>query len=264
MDIFTEDTVFLELNKKVLFTDEINIDYNTFNRYPNWYQKNGNFYYGKLLDSKGILIHLLCSYIANEVFNLKASKFFLAKIGNKTGLASLNFREKDSVYFYANSTYFPSFLAPHQLLVYLKKCIPLDNEEIYQNLVNDLLNLISFHIYVGLRDIIPCNVLLKKEIEGFSLANVYDFDYAFENGKLNKYNYRSCICSFSLPSKELDTLIEYFPKFKTNLLKMMDIDMSSYLEKLATEKNLYINDLYKDYFFKQDEIKKEFVRSLHL
>lgn len=65
MAIFTEKTKILELNNKIICTEEnaenINIDYKTFQnpKYKNWYIANeGRVYYGKVLNDKEILNYL--------------------------------------------------------------------------------------------------------------------------------------------------------------------------------------------------------------
>lgn len=269
MNIFIEGTPFLELKDKIIYTKEnakkINIDDKTFQnpKYNNWYLVNGEAYYGKVLMDKEILNHLLCEKIASTIYKLKTVHFIPAKIMNKTGLASLNFREQGRNYFYANQDYFP-FLNPRQTFIYLEQFFSFLNDSLYQKLVRDLLNLISFHIYAGLRDLIDCNLLFQKENGGFSLAPLYDFDFCFENGRLQKYHYKSSIYTFDLPGKDLDSFLDKYPEFGECLLKMESIDMEKFLSEIESEKHLFINDIYREYYLKQDEIKKDFIRSLHL
>lgn len=126
MALFTSETNFLELNNRMECTKEfaktINMDYETLKklRYRNWYLANGELYYAKdLIGDKEVLNYLLCEKIANTIYELQTSHFVLAKIENKIGLASLNFRHPNINYFYANQDYFP-FWHPHETLVYLK------------------------------------------------------------------------------------------------------------------------------------------------
>ncbi len=269
MPIFTEKTVFLELQDKVEITKEyaekINIDYEMIKkgRYQNWYMVNDENYYGKILNDKEILNYLLCEKIANSIYKLQTAHFIPAKIGYKTGLASLNFRKSDKNYFYANQDYFP-FDNPNDTFPYLEQFFSLSHHNHYQKLINDLLKLISFHIYTGLRDLIDCNLLFQKEAEEFSLSPLYDFDFAFENGTLKNYHYKSSICHFDLPSEALDKLLESYPNFRKYLLFIFTIDMKQLLEEIEQEYYFDINELYKSYYLKQDKIKKDFIKTLHL
>lgn len=131
-------------------------------------------------------------------------------------------------------------------------------------MVDDLLKLVSFHIYTGLRDLINCNLLFQQEIDGFSLAPIYDFDFSFENGLIETYYYKSSICNFKLSSDDLNELISLYPKFREYLLLMLEIDMEKILVEIETEHHLEINELYQEYYQKQDKIKKDFIRNLHL
>ncbi len=279
MDIFKENTQFLKLEQQCICNDAlaklINIDSQTLYRkkYQNWYKENGKFYYVKTLNSKEILNYLLCEKIATTIFNLQAPEFLLAKIPfyistaltihYKIGLASLNFRKPEKTYFYANQDYFP-FCNPKEAFLFLEQFFSILNNDLYQKLVDDLLNLITFHIYTGMRDLIDCNLLFEKVKDGFLLATLYDFDFCFENGIIEKYHYKSSICEFDLPSKDLANFLEKYPEFSSILLKIENIDMSKILNEIANEKNLFINDFYKKYYLKQDEIKKDFIRSIHL
>lgn len=270
MAIFTEETKILELNNKIICTEEnarnINIDYKTFQtaKYKNWYIANGGgVYYGKVLNDKEILNYLLCEKIAGKVYELQTAHFIPAKIRNKTGLASLNFRKRDVDYFYASQDYFP-FDNPTQALRCLKNFFYISKRNEYYKLVDDILRLISFHIYTGLRDLIDCNLLFQEEENGFSLAPLYDFDFAFEHDIVEKYYYKSTLCFFALPSEDLNELLEYYPYFRNYLLFMLNINMKIFLEEIKKENNLEISELYQSYYLKQDKIKKDFVRSLHL
>lgn len=269
MSIFTEETTFLELKDRVEITKEfaerMNINYEMVKkgRYQNWYIASGENYYAKILNDKDILNYLLCEKIANTIYGLQTAHFIPSKIGNKTGLASLNFRKPDINYFYASQYYFP-FNNPNDTFPYLEQFFSLSHHNRYYKLINDLLKLISFHIYTGLRDLIDCNLLFQKEEGQFSLSPLYDFDFAFENGILTKYHYKSSICHFDLPSNEFNELLKSYPSFRKYLLIIFTIDMKKILEQIELEYCFNINELYKSYYLKQDKIKKDFVRSLHL
>lgn len=269
MFMFTNETEILELRNKILCTEEnarsINIDYKTMQelRYQNWYLVNGQVYYGKDLMDRGILNYLLCEKIANTIYQLETAHFVPAKIGYKTGLASLNFRKSNVNYFYANQEYFP-FDSPIQTLQYLSQFFSISNDEGYHLLVHKILKLISFHIYTDLRDLIDCNLLFQEEENGFSLAPLYDFDFAFENGIINKYYYKSSISHFALPSEDLEKVLQFYPNFRNDLLLILEIDMEKVLEEITKENHLEISDIFKEHFLKQDKIKKDFIRSLHL
>ncbi len=232
MAIFTEKTKILELNNKIICTEE-----------------------------KEILNYLLCEKIASTIYKLQTAHFIPAKIGYKTGLASLNFRKPDAKYFYASQEYFP-FRSPYDTFAFLKNFFLFLDLEPYHKLIDDLLRLISFHIFTGLRDLIDCNLLFQKEIDGFSLAPLYDFDFSFENGILEKYHYKSSICIFDLPSEDLIKLLEFYPNFRKYLLFMLEIDMGSFLEEIKEENDLEIGELYQNYYLKQDKIKKGFHKKL--
>lgn len=269
MALFTEETKFLELTNRIMCTKEnaerINIDYKTFQytKYKNWYIARGEAYYGKVLNDREILNYLLCEKIANTIYKLQTAHFIPAKIGYKTGLTSQNFRKPGINYFYASQSYFP-FHNPTQTLQFLKQFFSIANDDGYKNLIDNLLKLLSFHIYTGLRDLINCNLLFQEEIDGFSLAPLYDFDFAFENGIIEKYDYKSSICTFTLPSEDLTRLLENYPDFRKYLLLILDIDMENFLEEIKIENAFNVSELFQNYFFKQDKIKKDFVRSLHL
>lgn len=269
MAIFTKETKILELHNKIICTEEsanrINIDYKTFQEplYRKWYLKNGEAYYGKNLLDREILNYLLCEKIANTIYELQTAHFIPAKIGYETGLASINFRKPKINYFYASQEYFP-YDNPTQALRCLKNFFYITEDNEYEKLIDVLLRLISFHIYTGLQDLKDCNLLFQEEKNGFFLAPLYDFDFAFENDILEKYYYKSTICFFALPSEDLTQLLEYYPKFRKYLLLMLNIDMKEFLEEIKEENNLVISDIYKEHFLKQDKIKKDFVRSLHL
>lgn len=244
MALFTGDTNFLELNKKIECTQEfaktINIDYKTLEnvRYQNWYSTyEGGIYYGKILYENEILNYLLCEKIANTIYKLQTPHFEVAKIENITGLASLNFRKPSVQYFYASQDYFP-FKNPNITLSYLTNFFSFSNSRGYDKLIVDLFKLISFHIYTGLRDLINCNLLFQKEVDGFSLAPLFDFDYAFENGILEKYHYKSSICNFVLPGEDLTQLLENYPDFRKYLHLMLKIDMKKLLGEIEMEYHL--------------------------
>lgn len=67
-----------------------------------------------------------------------------------------------------------------------------------------------------------------------------------------------------MPSEDLTKLLEFYPNFRKYLLFMLEIDMRSFLEEIKEENDLEIGELYQNNYLKQDKIKKDFIRSLHL
>ena len=269
--IFTDETTFLLLEEKVPIIEEnakkINIDLDTFfcKKYQNWYIYDGKYYYFKALSSFEILNYLVAEKIGTKYFTLPIVHFIPAKVFNSKGLASLNFRNKEKSYFYGNRKYFSSDSNPIQTLSFLKTFFERDKS--YFNLTKDLLRLVAYHIYLSLGDIVYCNLLFQENKDGFSLADVSDLDNAFIDTNINFdasiYYYFSDMFSFAIPSSDFTELITNFP-FEEALKIILDINIEQILNSLEKEYFLFISPLYRKYYCKQDQLKKDLVHHLFL
>lgn len=261
-NLYTDQTTILELTHQVhtddLFFSKINIDLDTFEIHPNWYIKEKQFYYFKVLNNMEILNHFICEYIA-PIFGLASAHFVPAESSQVYGLASENFRKSGVSYCYPSSFdiwQIGNLFSPIQLKFYE------DTENI---LVSDLLRVVAFQIYTEWDDLHLENLMFQKESNGFRLAPLFDYDYAFESKHcIKEYDYRSFICQFSMPSDGFDVLLNQYPIFKKLLHLFLEIDMDRILNTIVSEWHLMVNDWYLEHYKKQDEIKKDFVRSLHL
>lgn len=265
---FYNKTSFLELKEKVPITKEnaekINMNWNIFSlpKYCNWYLLNEQYYYFKRLPNIKLLNNLILSRIVKKYYKLQVAEFKLARVNDEVGLAAINFREQQKKYFEADQEHFPSF-NPIITFQYLKTFF--QDIENYYHLVNDLTNLMSFHIYSGLCDLCSVNLLFKEEKDGFSLAPVFDLDDAYEAKiSFGTYEYYSYICDLKIPSNTFTEFITCFPSFQCALQIQDDIDMNKVLTEVEEENNIDINELLKDYYKRRDEEKKDFIRSLKL
>ena len=69
------------------------------------------------------------------------------------------------------------------------------------------------------------------------------------------------MCCFEIPSKEFTKLLDWFPCFRETLKSLENIDMDSIFTDLKENENLNIPINLYDHYLKQDEIKKQLVRS---
>lgn len=264
--IFNEKTKFLELNSKVDFSLEvaktINIDEETFRTYSHWYLYNEEFYYyKKSYNEYEMLNHLICAKVA-EFFNLLTVQFQLAKAEDSVGLASKNFRVANCDYVSAGFFSY-NMDAIFALQEYESRFSKGNN--LADKMISDILKLIAFHIYTSLDDLIKDNIIFKETKNSFSLDHLSDYDYAFECEKgIKEIQYGSPICGFTIPSVDFDKILLKYPFFADYLKLFLDINMDDILKSVVKEHGLSLNKLYLDHYKEQDEIKKEFIRGLHL
>lgn len=267
INIYTDKTDILNLESKIMPTREnasrININYDELKAYSNWYYKNDNFYYfKKSCNNIEILNHLICEKVA-EYFKVLTAHYIPAIADNSYGVASPNFRKPNISYQAASLDYFWVYV--DVLTIFNTLEINSENNKTASKLINDLLKLISFHIYTELDDIHSYNVLFERNNKSLNLAPAFDYDYAFESKEnLQSITYGSAICGFDIPSPDFEQLLTKYPYFKKYLNLFLTIDIKQILNALIDKWNLSVNELYIDHYKKQDEIKKEFIRSLHL
>ena len=264
INIYTENTSVLELENRVEINKENAKNINTtlfeLKAYPNWYYKNNKYlYFKECRNNIEILNHFICEKVA-KYFSVETAHFLPAKTKYEEGLASINFRDCLYNFQIAKKDYFYSSNNP--FITFKNLEINFENAD---ELIKDIIRLIAFHIYTGLRDIHPYNVLFKEKSKRLILAPSFDYDYAFDcNDSLQNITYTSAICGFCIPSKDFEKILIEYPYFKEYLKLSLTVNMESIINEIIKEWNLFINDLYIDHYKKQDEIKKEFIRSLHL
>jgi len=263
INLYTEKTKIINLKNRIEINKEnakkINTTLFELRAYPNWYYENGIYYYYKeCRNNIEILNHFICEKIA-EKFNVLTANYIPAKDNYCSGLATPNFRKQGINYQISQKEY---FFVKNASIVFNNLEISFINAD---DLINDLLKLIAFHIYTGLIDIHPYNILFIKDGNKLNLAPAFDYDYAFQSSdELKKFSYLSAICGFDIPSKDFEEILNKYPYFKDYLNLFLTINMNELLNEITEEYNLYINELYSDHYKKQDEIKKEFIRKLHL
>ena len=76
--------------------------------------------------------------------------------------------------------------------------------------------------------------------------------------------YESCICIFTIPSIDFDKILASYPFFADYLKLFLDVNMDEILKEIIDEYKLFLDSYHLDHYKEQDEIKKEFIRSLHL
>lgn len=267
--IFSPDTKFMELTTHISLSKKnahnINIDYRIMKCYNNWYLYQKQYYYFKEIsnfpyDNIFTLNHLLGEQIANY-FQIPTVHFVPAKVGNEEGIASLNFRNPNCLYQPYNLLEMSFF----DTLKFYQENFASDNHE--PHIISPLLRLIAFHIYTDLADLSDDNLLLSKNADGLSLAPIFDYDLLFTHDfdlNLTSYFYNTSVCSFEIPSKNFEYLLISYAEFKTYLTSFIDIDMDKILKEITEEYQLTNCERYFDEYKEEDEIKKEFIRSLHL
>lgn len=261
-NLYTEQTNILELTHKVLkddlFSSKTNIDLDTFDAYPNWYIQGKYFYYFKSRGNIEVLNHFLCEKIAQR-FGLSSAHFVPASTSEFLGIASQNFRESGKSYCYPSSW---DFWLMGDLFSQIQLGFFGDQPK---EMINDLLRVIAFQIYTEWDDLHVENLMFQKESNGYRVAPLFDFDYAFQaKDDVSTYVYRSFISQFLIPSKELESLFIQYPFFQNCLATILEIDIEQILKDIAGFWSLDINDLYLDHYKKQDELKKKLIQTLSL
>ncbi len=261
---------FLKLEEKLPPTLEtaqkINIDFTTLWNYPHWYQSRDKLYYFRKLNDnlnlQELITYLICEKVA-QFFQLPVVHFNFAKYKEQIGLASLNFRLPNQEYIYFDYELVDYQRNLQESLEYLKRYFSDENN--YQKFQNEILRLIAFQIYTNLIDLKARNILLLKAEDGYALAPVYDFDFALKNKlNINEFFYDSTIASFYIPSNSFKETLENYPYLKEWLNKILTIDMKSIMYQIAQEYALDFDYKKMQYYERQDIIKKEFIRRLHL
>lgn len=262
LNLYTEQTEILHLEKQLFKTTQnickYNLDWSKFSVYPYWYKKGEACYYFKAVNPIEALNHFICERIA-PVFSLSSAHFVPASISNCYGIASENFRKKDITYCYPSSW---DFLIIEDLLSYIQTGKFRESTKQFEQ---DLLRVIAFQIYTEWDDLHFENLMFQKEKNGYRVAPLFDFDYAFSaKENLSNYMYRSFLYEFLIPSKELETLLTQYPFFQDLLISILEIDMEAILREIETTWSLCVNELYWEHYKRQDELKKDLIRNLHL
>ncbi len=268
--IFSETTQIREFTQKVQANVEnakkINIDIQTMKDYDHWYMYNNQYCYFKPMDSKWgkywLDLYILNHFVGEKIaayFRVPSAHFFLARVQDCIGLASVNFRRKNAQYEAYDNLGGLSFL---DVLKFYENNF-LKNKELHP--ISPLLRLLAFHIYCDLGDLSDVNVLIKKTQKGFSLCPVFDYDEMFFcDPSIDSYLYESPICTLQIPSYEFNQLKELYPEINEYFHYFRTIDMEKILQRVQKEFSLIHCEKYFLEYLRQDEIKKEWVRKLQL
>ena len=277
---FSETIIVLEFKDRVPYSRKnaqfLNIDEMTMVRYNSWFVKENKFYYFKQRNFKGMMNHLLGERIAKQ-YGLPVVHFEPASFNGNLGLASLNFRESTKDYIYGNSDLFP-FLSIFANFSFLKNFF--NTTSSYQSFLKKFFDLMSFHIYLSLKDLQFYNLLFEKEKDEIKLAPIYDFDFSFNVTWSPYYTYHSEFGQFILPTpsfecskkknyeyddlKTFETLLQLYPEFKVSLLKILDISIEKIIEEVGSFLDYSFSEHLFEHYIEQDEIKKELIRGLKL
>lgn len=267
--IFRKDTEFTVLKIKALLNsqnaEEINIPFKTMKDYDNWYFYREKYCYFKTMNFgvQGfiyLLNHLVGERIA-RYFQVPSVHFFLAKAGQDDfGLASYNFRKQGCKYISYPDYWNLSF--QESLRFYEEKFV--DNpKELHP--ISPLLRLVAHHIYTDLDELIPSNLFLEQNDRGWTITPVSDYDeLSFPESKITSYAYSSSIFDLEIPSKEFEYLLENYPEAREYFKKFLSLNIESILKEIQKEFHLENCDTYLGRYKRNDEIKKEFIHTLHL
>lgn len=261
--IFSSDTEFIELNDKIKLSKSnsknIGIDYSIMSFYNNWYLYQNQYYYFKKCNNIYILRHLLGEKIA-DYFRVPTVHFIPAKVGKTEGLSTLNFRKKE----YSYLPFYDLYGMSTKAILKLYENNFMENKNELHN-ISPLLRLIAFHIYTDLTDLNDCNLLVQKSKKGLAISPTFDYDLMFLSDlNFDNYFYNSAICSLELPSKDFENIITDYPEFKEYLHYFVKIDTEKIIEQVREEYHLQNFERFLEDYKKNDEIKKEFIRKLHL
>ncbi len=278
---FSETIKVLDLKDRFPYSRKnarfLNIDEMTMVQYNSWFVNEGNFYYFKQRNFKGLMNHLLAAKIA-KLYELPVVHFEPATFRGQVGLASLNFRESSKDYIYGDSDLFP-FLSIFANLSFLKTFFKTSSS--YHLFLKKIFDLISFQIYLGVRDLYSYNLLFEKTTDEIKLAPLYDFDFSFNVTWSLYYAYCSEFGQFILPTpyfyrlknmknherddlKAFETLLQLYPEFKASLLKILDISIEKIIEEVENFLAYPFSDDLFEHYIEQDDIKKDLIRGLKL
>lgn len=258
------EKIILDEVKKIAITEEnaqkINIDYATLKNYPNWYSYQNSLYYFKKANLARIRNHLLGAKIANY-FYLKAPRFFIVKKEGTLGLLSQNFRQPNVFYDYFDYEISEFFVnSPLDVINAYRNYF--NNEKDFREYINSLFRLIALQMAINLEDLTADNILIRRLNNKKILDFIYDFDYAFTKLRNKEHVwYESAIMSLEVPSEAFYKLCEAYPYFKTQLLRILNLDILKYIKGLETE---YDFDFNAEHYLEQCAEIKDFIRSLKL
>ena len=211
--------------------------------YSSWYIINDKYYYYKKYN---IINELFLSELAKE-YNLKCVNYKLVINGNKTGIISESFRNKESK-FYNYDDYFinKGIKVPRKIISLNKKIKALLNEKDYKEFINNIFKLTAFDIFSGQNDRSDGNLVIEGN-EFTKIAPIFDNEGAF----FDKYEYYSCFDRLYLPEYNSKELINQDNEYLFDLIlnnkilydyfiKSLDINIHDVLKRTIDKYNLYV------------------------
>lgn len=204
------------------------------------YKKDNKWYFFKEdLETipYGLINELLGSYISKKI-NLPVVSYNVAKVEDKIGIASINFKDDNHNYYYSDNLpiYVDLYtITPQNIDTLQVMCMDEKNRDIF---LIHLLKLLSLDLYMMQKDRHRHNIQFSQNIETgfFDIAPLYDFANCGDKIDVNNFLIPNPI--MELYSNNIKILIREYPEFYDILKQVVNIDMTSEIEKICLDYKL--------------------------
>lgn len=243
--LITKETSYIELEEdlieKIQEKKKIIGDFSS-SKYTSYlsmiYKNNNNWYFFKEnLKTIELINELLGSYMSKKI-NLPVVSYNIAKTKDKIGIASMNFKDNNHNYYYPDNL-------PININLYTITTQNIDNLQVMcmnqQNIdifLNHLLKLLSLDLYMIQSDRHRHNIQFSQNIKTgfFDIAPLYDFESCKKEINVNNFLIPNAIMELYLDNIKI--LAREYPEFYDILKEVINIDMTSEIEKIFSDYKL--------------------------
>lgn len=224
-----------------------------------WHKIDEEWYFYKSSGYDFYFINELLGEIISEYFGLETVHYKVAKLcvngkNDEYGVISKNFCDNKCVY----KTVWDYKFLPRGDLHILEDIRNICNlEDEYLLLLDDLKKFFIRDFYASQGDRTGNNFLFKNTINGIRLAPLYDYEKSFES--LKSHIYSNQIALLNIKNKGTQRLLKNDIRFQELLHKVMQADISSFINELEEKHKIIVSTDRKEYYKKHENKIKSLI-----